>query len=78
MNRSKSRRSFLKTSTLAAPYIGWKTAAHGVGPNDTVHLASFGGGGRVPAVEPLLTSPVSAVLLARKSSRSVISINGVR
>ena len=46
MNRSKSRRSFLKTSALAAPYIGWKTAAHGVGPNDTVHLASFGGGGR--------------------------------
>lgn len=44
-----SRRNFLKTTALAAPYIGWKTAAKGVGPNDTIHLASFGGGGRAGA-----------------------------
>ncbi len=44
-----SRRAFLKTtagSALAFPFIGWKTAARGAGPNDTVHLASFGAGGR--------------------------------
>jgi len=46
---SSSRRAFLKTtagSALAFPFIGWKTAARGAGPNDTVHLASFGAGGR--------------------------------
>ncbi len=49
MQTNRSRRNFIKTSVLAAPYIGWKTAAKGVGPNDTVHLASFGGGGRAAA-----------------------------
>ncbi|NNE94015.1 MAG: Gfo/Idh/MocA family oxidoreductase [Verrucomicrobiales bacterium] len=51
MTNNRTRRNFLKTSTgaLAAPYIGWKTAAAGFGPNETVHLASFGGGGRAAA-----------------------------
>ncbi|MCF6313424.1 MAG: Gfo/Idh/MocA family oxidoreductase [Verrucomicrobiales bacterium] len=46
---TSSRRKFLKAtagSALAFPFIGWKTAARGAGPNDTVHLASFGAGGR--------------------------------
>jgi predicted dehydrogenase len=42
-----TRRSFLKTaSTLAAPYIGWKTTAHGQSPNSALRYACFGANGR--------------------------------
>lgn len=44
-----SRRSFLGSvagASLAFPYIGWKTAAHGQTPSSTVRVAAFGGNGR--------------------------------
>ncbi|MBG87719.1 MAG: oxidoreductase [Verrucomicrobiales bacterium] len=44
-----SRRSFLGTAasaTVAFPFIGWKTAAAGKKPSETVQVAAFGGNGR--------------------------------
>jgi predicted dehydrogenase len=53
--KPNNRRQFLKgtvaasASALAAPYIGWKTAAKGATPLTTVNIISFGGGGRAGA-----------------------------
>ena len=44
-----SRRSFLGSlagASLAVPYFGWKTAARGQAPSETVRVAAFGGHGR--------------------------------
>lgn len=51
MQNSQSRRHFLKTaagtaSAVAAPYIGWKTTAHGQSPNESLRFACFGANGR--------------------------------
>jgi predicted dehydrogenase len=47
--KSLSRRSFLGTAagaSIAFPFIGWKTAAAGKTPSQTVQVAAFGGNGR--------------------------------
>ncbi len=50
-----TRRKFLGQSltasvgAIAAPYIGWKTAAKGSTPSNTVRIISCGGGGRAGA-----------------------------
>ncbi len=42
-----SRRRFLQsTSALAVPFLGWKTAARGAGPGETLRFASVGVAGR--------------------------------
>ena len=69
-----SRRRFLKTATataLAAPWIGWKTAASGA-PSGTIRFANFGAGGRawsdlveMMQVENVSLAAVAEVDLAR-------------
>ncbi len=44
-----SRRSFVKSvagASIAFPFIGWKTAAQGQTPSNTVRVAAFGANGR--------------------------------
>ncbi len=49
MHSHKSRRNFVKTvvgSTLAAPWVGWKSTANAGNPSDQIRFVCFGANGR--------------------------------
>jgi len=68
MNQNTSRRKFVKSaiaSSLAAPWVGWKSTANAGNPSDHIRFVCFGANGRAwKNIEEMTTQVPNAKLVA--------------
>ena len=80
MQQNKSRRTFVKTaltSTIAAPWIGWKSTANG-NPSDHIRFVCFGANGRAWSNISEMSSQVANAKLVAVAEVDVNRTNHVK